>query len=207
MERESVLVLVGGASGSGKTTLVKNLLKIYDGINYRRNQGFFDIAEQKGIPKNEAYNQVSSHEVNLFLIQKCVEHKIVFSDVHYAVQMLRDKKHGIGMSSEISKEKYKSTISDDIIDIAKQESIEIIALLLQTNADELWMRQSNREMVDGKSARACSIDDITGQILAEEAVWEELKGKGICCFSIDANGNDYNQILKDVCDCLDTKLL
>ena len=108
------LIFIGGATACGKSTLADSLYQnIPDSIKYRRHQGFFDIASQKNIPKNELYKKITSDEVDDWFVNVCKKYNIVISDVHYAVQISRN---GIDNNPNVNiYQRYVPTISNNLL--------------------------------------------------------------------------------------------
>lgn len=200
--KKNFLVFVGGASGTGKTTVVNSLADFYNAVICKRNNLFFELANERELPQSQAYNKVSPRDVDWLFVQKCLDNKVVLSDVHYAIQLERDKKHGVGMKSIECSEEYVRTISSELISMLQEENVLIIAILLSEDANLLWKRQQVRECKSGKLARACSVNDILKQINAEKKAWEELSNLQIPTFNIVCNGKSEKLIREDIVRCL-----
>lgn len=163
------LIFVGGPTACGKSTLVNNLnKKICNSIQYRRYQGFFDIANQKDIPEKEIFNNIVSSEVDDWFVSICKNSDIVISDVHYAVQMNRSS-----LNVDIYQD-YVPTISNELIKKLLAENIQIVAVFLSCSPRECLKRSVIRYRENRKRVRNISIEDATIESRAEEKIWNNI---------------------------------
>lgn len=160
------IIFIGGPTACGKTTLVNNLnKKISNSVKYRRYQGFFDIAKQKNISKNEIFNNITSSEVDDWFVNICSNSDIVISDVHYAVQMNRNSSN-----VDIYK-KYVPTISENLIKKLLFANIQIFVVFLSCSPQECLRRAASRYVENRKEIRNISIEDAIIENVAEESEW------------------------------------
>ena len=190
------LILIGGATACGKSTLAKNLCRdIPNSIKYRRYQGFFDIALQKNIPKNEVFQKISSVEVDDWFVNVCNNSEVVISDVHYAVQMNRNE-----MNTNVNiYQNYVSTISDDLLKKLSLKNIRIIAIFLSCSPLQCFTRAISRYSENQKNIRNISVEDATIENLAEEKEWNDILDTGLVDgFKLDSEQFSVEQ-LTDQC--------
>ena len=147
-----MLIFIGGPTACGKSTFVNNLNQnISNSLQYRRYQGFFDIANQKYILEKEIFNSVTSSEVDDWFVSICKNSDIVISDVHYAIQMNRSN-----LNVDIYQD-YVPTISTELVQKLILENIQIVAVFLSCSSRECLKRSIDRYNVDGKEVRNISI--------------------------------------------------
>lgn len=172
------IIFIGGATACGKSTLVNRLNEnIPKSIKYRRHQGFFDIALQKGIPTNEIYQKITSDEVDDWFINIFNNSDVVISDVHYAIQMSRngiDAKHNIDIYQS-----YVPTISNDLLNKILLKNIRIIAIFLSCSPEQCLCRAISRYNKSHKDIRNISIEDATIENFAEEQEWNKIVSNGM----------------------------
>jgi len=188
------LILIGGATACGKSTLAKNLCRyIPNSIKYRRYQGFFDIAFQKNIPKNEVFQKINSVEVDDWFVNVCNNSEVVISDVHYAVQMDRNE-----MDTNVNvdiHQNYVSTISDGLLTKLSLKDIRIIAILLSCSPLQCFTRAISRYSENQKNIRNISVEDATIENLAEEKVWNDILATGLVeGFKLDSEQFSVEQV-------------
>ncbi len=167
------LILVGGATASGKSTLANSLNKrISNSIRYRRHQGFFDIAFQKGISNDEIYKKITSDEVDDWFVNMCDKSDVVISDVHYAIQLSRN---GIDFNQDIDiYQSYVPTISNDLLNKILYKNIRIIAIFLSCSPEQCLDRAIFRYNKSQKDIRNISIEDAIIENNAEYREWKNL---------------------------------
>lgn len=191
-----ILILIGGATACGKSTLAKSLCRsIPNSIKYRRYQGFFDIASQKSIPKNEVFQKISSLEVDDWFVNVCNNSEVVISDVHYAVQMNRNE-----MNTNVNiYQNYVSTISDDLLKKLSLKNIRIIAIFLSCSSLQCFTRAISRYSENQKNIRNISVEDAAIENLAEEKEWNDILDTGLVDgFKLDSEQFSVEQ-LTDQC--------
>lgn len=173
-----ILIFIGGATACGKSTLVNSLNEnIPNSIKYRRHQGFFDIASQKNIPKNEIYKKITSDQVDDWFVSVCNNSDVVISDVHYAVQMSRngiDTNHNIDIHQS-----YVPTISKDLLNKISSKNIRIVAIFLSCSPEQCLCRAISRYNESKKYFRNISIEDATIENFAEEREWNNILSTGL----------------------------
>ena len=172
------LIFIGGATACGKSTLTNSLNEnIPNSIKYRRHQGFFDIASQKNIPKNEIYRDVTSEQVDDWFVNICNSSNVVISDVHYAIQMSRngiDTNHNIDIHQS-----YVPTISIDLLNKISSKNIQIIAIFLTCPPEQCLRRAISRYNETRKDFRNISVEDATIENFAEEKEWNNILFTGL----------------------------
>lgn len=193
------LIFIGGPTASGKTTLVNKLDDFIDNaISYRRVQGFFDIASQKNIDRNDIYKKISSEEVDDHFINICKNHEMVISDVHYAVQLSRAKTEDIDIN-----ENYVPTLSDSLIKKLRENKIEITIVYIDCPAEECFKRQINRFKETQKKVRNISIRDTEIENLSEKREFLHLSNFCDKILILDSNtmttADMINEIITNVC--------
>lgn len=171
------LIFVGGAPGSGKSTFVNMLQECLENAEkYRRVQGFYDLAIEKNIDKNEIFKKISSEEVDLYFYNKVLDNDIVISDIHYAVQMERNVITGANgnMYSE-----YVCTLSDNLIKKLIDARVELYAVHISCSPDECYKRAIARFQKNERELRNISIEDAILENNAEKNMWNNI------CFKYD----------------------
>ncbi len=172
------LIFIGGATACGKSTLATNLTSLIpNSIKYRRYQGFFDLAAERGIPKEEIFEKVTSTEVDDWFVNVCSSSEVVVSDVHYAVQMARNE--GDSNPNVDIYQNYVSTISDSLLQKLAANDIRVIALFLSCSPEQCLYRAVSRYNENKKSVRNISIEDATFENKAEEQVWHNIIETGL----------------------------
>lgn len=165
------LIFIGGATATGKSSLVKELNTFYSySTSYRRVQGFYDLAMLKGVPIDKAFEIITPQEVDKNLISICKQNELVFSDVHYAVQM--NRKNNIDVN-----EKYVPTISQFLIQNLKENEIEIIPVLLECSPNTCFNRAKFRFDNGIKEMRNISLEDTEIELLSEKREFYEILKK------------------------------
>ena len=163
------VIFVGGPTACGKSTFVDNLnKKICNSIQYRRYQGFFDLANKKSIPKSEIFNNILSSEVDDWFVSVCKNSDIVISDVHYAIQMNRTRSN-----ADIYQE-YVPTISYELIKKLLVENIQIVAVFLTCPPEQCLKRAISRYNESKKDFRNAAIENY-----AEEKEWDNILSTGL----------------------------
>lgn len=169
-----ILIFIGGPTACGKSTFVNNLNQnISNSLQYRRYQGFFDIANQKDILEKEIFNSVTSSEVDDWFVSICKNSDIVISDVHYAIQKNRSN-----LNVDIYQD-YVPTISTELVQKLILENIQIVAVFLSCSSRECLKRSIDRYNEDGKEVRNISIEDATIENFAEEKEWNNILSTGL----------------------------
>ena len=173
-----MLIFIGGATACGKSTLTNSLNEnIPNSIKYRRHQGFFDIALQKNISKNEIYKKITSDQVDDWFVSICNNSDVVISDVHYAIQMSRngiDTNHSIDIHQS-----YVPTISIDLLNKISSKNIQIIAILLTCPPEQSLRRAISRYNETRKDFRSISVEDAAIENFAEEKEWNNILLTGL----------------------------
>lgn len=188
------LILIGGATACGKSTLAKSLCRsIPNSIKYRRYQGFFDIASQKSIPKNEVFQKISSLEVDDWFVNVCNNSDVVISDVHYVVQMNRNE---MNTNDDINiYQNYVPTISDDLLKKLLSNNIRVIAIFLSCSPLQCFTRAISRYSENHKNIRNISVEDATMENLAEEKGWNDILDTGLVeAFKLDSEHFSVEQL-------------
>src|SRR5574344_1148854 len=158
----STLLFIGGATASGKTSLIKLLSEQYpNSITYRRVQGFYDLARIKSISKQEAFSKINPVDVDDYFAFVCEQNDLIFSDVHYAIQMNRSKALDIY-------ETYVPTISDSLISKLKLKNVRIVPIFLDCSPEVCLERARSRYKNGQKELRDISIKDAEIEFLAEK---------------------------------------
>lgn len=197
------LILIGGAAASGKDTLIEAFRKVVPDVGYyRRINAFFDCASEWGIDIQAVYEKVSPDEANKRFVTECAKYRVMISDVHYAVQMKRDRDFLLrGKSGDIN-ENYVPTISYELCAMLEKASIRTTAVLLYADAQTLFDRAVNRKMRGEKELRAVSLVDVERELRWERCYWEELLNNfGVRGLSWDTSRTSSEEIaicLKDL---------
>lgn len=194
------LIFIGGPTASGKTTLVKHLNSIMDNaISFRRVQGFFDIARENNIDRNDIYKKISSEEVDNYFINICKNHEMVISDVHYAVQLNRSESENIDIN-----ENYVPTLSNSLIKKLRENSIEITVVYIDCPVEECFKRQINRFKETQKKVRNISIRDTEIESLSEKREFLHLSNLCDKILILDSNTMTTDamsiEIINNVCE-------
>lgn len=191
------LVFIGGSSGSGKNLVIERLLKEYGGTYYRRMDSYFELAKERGIPIEKTFGNIHTKEANEYFVKKCMDTKILFTDIHYSFQPDRDANRVMQIISENDvKEEYVSSIREDFIGFLESSNLDVYCILLTVPAPIQWKRLKDRKLATGKSIRAVNIEDLVEESNAEKAHWEMLKKTDFRCLEIDNTGDLDNTVSK-----------
>lgn len=187
------LIFVGGASATGKSTFARELQnRLNNSIVYRRVQSFYDIAKEKNISEEMMFKKITSDDVDDYFLTVCKSNDFVISDVHYAIQMGRNKN-----SNDIVDihQEYVPTISESLVKKLQNEEINIIALCLYCSPQMCLNRAKKRFENHERELRAKSLEDVELEILAERKQWNVLtQNKNI----VSININTENIAAKDL---------
>mgnify|MGYP002509723592 FL=1 len=193
------LILIGGPAACGKSTLINMMLNQGGVFYYRRNNAFFDCAQEKGIPRDAAYQAITSEQADHRFVAECLKFNTIISDVHYGVQLHRDRNFSLGQVVGLTDESYVPTISSHLLEICRKKNISVTAILLRADVAILWERAVCREKLEGKPLRATSLYDIQAELQAECFYWEQIKKnphiKSLC---FDTSHIEPDQILKQL---------
>lgn len=169
----STVIFIGGATACGKSTFANELNNhIIDSKKYRRYQGFFDIAKQKGIHQSQIFKQVSSEEVDDWFVNVCLESDIVISDVHYAVQMNRNNSNS-NEHVDIY-QAYVPTISKNLLQKLTLAGVNIVAIYLSCSPEKCLTRAVGRYERQEKELRTKSLEDAMLENTAERKEWDNI---------------------------------
>lgn len=164
----STLILIGGATASGKSSLVEKLKECYpNSIVYRRVQGFYDLAKERNILKSEAFQKITSDEVDKNFVSICSTNELIFSDVHYAIQMNRSNKLNLY-------ENYVPTISNLLVEMLQSSNVNVIPLFLDCSPQVCFNRAKERFDKGLKEMRNVSVIDAQIESLAEKREFYNL---------------------------------
>lgn len=156
----STVILIGGPTACGKTTLTRLLgKKLPNSISFRRVDGFYELGKERGI--NNVFREISSKEVDEYFLKKCKREEVVLSDVHYAVQLSREKE-------------FVPTISQELLENLRENEIEVIAIYLDCSPETCLERETIRFQNTGKPKRNSSLKEATLEQQSEKEKWEDL---------------------------------
>lgn len=187
----STLILIGGATASGKSSLVKSLKEYYpNSYVYRRVQGFYDLARERNISNSEVFKKITPEEVDENFACICNEHELIFSDIHYAVQMNRGNVLNVY-------ENYVPTVSKSLIEKLHHCNINVIPIFLDCSPITCFTRAKERFSKGLKEMRDISITDAEIESQAEKREFINLSKiyKGII---IDSKNNTIDEIVQIV---------
>ena len=172
------IIFIGGATACGKSTLANSLrTSIPNSINYRRHQGFFDIALKNNIPRNEIYNHITSEQVDDWFLRVCDNSDVVISDVHYAIQMSRN---GIDNNNNVDiYQSYVPTISIDLLNKMALKNFRVIAVFIACSPEKCLDRALFRYNETKKDFRNISVEDAYIENFAEEEAWNDILSTGL----------------------------
>lgn len=178
------LIFVGGASATGKSTFARELQnRLNNSIVYRRVQSFYDIAKEKNISEEMIFKKITSDDVDDYFLNVCKSNDFVISDVHYAIQMGRNRNsnHIVDIHQE-----YVPTISESLVKKLQNEEINIIALYLYCSPQMCLNRAKKRFENNERELRAKSLEDVELEISAERKQWNILtQNKNIVSININ----------------------
>lgn len=156
----STVILIGGPTACGKTTFTRHLEKVIpNSISFRRVDGFYELGKERGI--NNIFQEISSKEVDEYFLKKCKREEVVLSDVHYAVQLSRERE-------------FVPTISQELLESLKENGIEVIAIYLDCSPETCLERETIRFQNTGKPKRNSSLKEATLEQQSEKEKWENL---------------------------------
>lgn len=193
------LIFIGGASATGKSTFARELQnKLNNSVMYRRVQSFYDIAKEKNISEDMIFEKVTSSEADDYFLNICKSNDFIISDVHYAIQLGRDKKANDRI--DIYQE-YVPTISENLIKKLQNNEINIIALYLYCSPQICLNRAVNRYANHERELRAKSIEDVELEIMAEKKQWGILtQNKNIVATNISTENYSAPELVQKFID-------
>lgn len=194
------LILFGGPSASGKSTIINNMLQLYPQLGfYKRNKAFFDCAREKGISNSRIYDEITPQEANQRFVAECCIYDILLSDVHYGVQLQRDRMFSLEQIGGSVEENYVPTITPELITMLKTKNIDITAVLLISSPEVLLLRAKKRVDTEKKLMRATSIIDVEKELEAEKYFWSKLKQEeGIKVLCYDTSKESKENIIHNI---------
>ena len=200
MYKRRQLILFGGPSASGKSTIISNMLKRYPQLGYyKRNKAFFDCAREKGISDLRVYDEITPQEANRRFVAECCIYDILLSDVHYGVQLQRDRMFSLGQIGGSVEENYVPTITPELITMLRTKNIDITAVLLIASPEVLLSRAKERVDTVKKLMRASSIIDVEKELEAEKYFWSKLKQQeSIRALCYDTSKESKENIMDDI---------
>lgn len=167
---ENRVIFIGGATASGKSCLTRTLNSLYSGsISFRRVNGFFELAKKQGVEREKALSTISSEDVDDYFVSICRNNHLVFSDVHYAVQMNRNNNGKVNIN-----DLYVPTISKSLINKLKANNINISVIFMECSPEICYNRAIERYNKGIKEMRNISLIDTQIEILAEKREFLEL---------------------------------
>ena len=201
------VIFIGGATASGKSSLTKALNSLYNNsISFRCVSGFFELAAKQGVEQEKAFSTISSEDVDDYFVSICKNNFLVFSDVHYAVQMNRNANGKINVN-----DLYVPTISKSLIDKLKANNINISVIFIECSSEICYNRAIERYHKGLKEMRNISLFDTQVEILSEKK--EFLKLIDLCDNYLILNSEQYSteelasQVDKILINGLDNKVL
>lgn len=193
------LIFVGGASATGKSTFARELQnRLNNSIVYRRVQSFYDIAKEKNISEEMIFKKITSDDVDDYFLNVCKSKDFVISDVHYAIQMGRNKN-----SNDIVDihQEYVPTISESLVKKLQNEEINIIALYLYCSPQMCLNRAKKRFENHERELRAKSLEDVELEITAERKQWNFLtQNKDIVSININTENIAAKDLVQEFID-------
>lgn len=192
------LIIVGGASGVGKNTLICMLKERIPMYYYKRRDAFFDFARQKKIPEEEVFEKISSQQADRYFVSECMKHNITITDVHYAIQVNRDRRFYKNDYYSMSiHEKYVDVFQDYFWDMTKD--LDIMFILLVTDIQTIIQRNVHREKETRRKGRCVSYEDVKMQVIHEEKAWKRIsESKNVEKLLVDASRFDIEYIFSKI---------
>lgn len=185
-----MVIFVGGSTASGKSTFADKLSdNIENSKKYRRYQGFFDIAMQRGIPKDEIFKKVSSADVDDWFVNICKEFDCIISDVHYAIQM--DRKSDESSENIDIYQEYVPTISKGLLEKLLSSGIKIVAIHISCSPETCLRRAISRYNNQERELRNKSLKDAELENIAEKREWKNILSLN-CVHGIELNSELYS---------------
>lgn len=185
------LIFVGGPTGCGKTSFVKSLENILKNVvEYRRVQGFYDLAKERGIQKENIYQMIESSDVDDYFVNKVLDSEILVSDIHYAIQMDRNAITGNDGSFD---SEYVSTLSNDLINKLLNAEVEIYAVFLECSPEISFQRALKRHLDGKRELRNGTLEASVCETNAEKNMWLALCNKYREIKSVKLNSEVYSQ--------------
>lgn len=164
----SVIYLVGGAAATGKSSLVKALAESTGAATARPSDCFLHLAAVRGVPASQAFSDIPAEDAEDRFLALCVEHERVVSDIHYAIQPVRDSALAAGAPAiSTSNDAYSPSLSDRML--SGLDAHQLILVLLVAPSAVLLSRASAR---DGEERRANSLADVRRELAAERREFE-----------------------------------
>lgn len=178
MEKSNIFVMVSGPVASGKSTLADRMVSTLPAHFYKPSKAYIDLAKAKGIPIENAFQDVSVNEAGDYFCKICKEHPITIGDQHLSIQPIKDTAIAIGdTNQDFQDEPYVSAIDHTLFEKLDINKVRTLLIYLKASAEELYKRACQRNQETGMYIRNRTLDDVKAEVEAEEYYFNELIGK------------------------------
>ena len=171
----NTIIMVCGPAATGKSTLVNGLISYYDGYYYRPCNSFFDLADEKGLLKEQAFELIDDIDAGIRFEKVCANNKTVVFDQHAAIQYKKDSTLACDIFNyENMDEPYQASLTSDFFKPILSKEYVIISILLFANSNILFNRALNRNKITGQFIRNPVIGNVNTELENEIYFYNQM---------------------------------
>lgn len=195
---DSIFIMVSGPAACGKSTLVGNMVSTLSAYFYKPSRAYFDLAKEKGIPAEKAFQEITAAEAENYFCGVCKNHDITIGDQHLSIQPMKDTAIALGNTDiEYSSEPYVSAINYDLFARLNENEVRTLLIYLRASAETLYERAYQRNRETGMFIRNKSIAEVKEEVEAEDYYYKELiRRANISSYIIDTGNLDSEKVLE-----------
>ncbi len=193
-------IMVCGPAASGKSTVVEGISRKLNIDIYKPSRAYIDLAKQRGIPVERAFDEISAADAEDYFVGICLEKGIVVGDQHLALQYERDSRLAarLDISYMDVDEPYVSAINYSLFEKLEGASVDVLVLFLKASSKNLYERAYKRYEENGMPIRNRSILEVDAEVVAEEYYFEQLlTNTNVKSYVIDTDSIGSDEVVKD----------